>query len=34
MVMRAIEKTPERAQASLRIDIRNGSVEVVRADDD
>jgi TetR/AcrR family fatty acid metabolism transcriptional regulator len=33
MVMRAIEKAPERAEASLRIDIRNGSVEVVRADD-
>jgi TetR/AcrR family fatty acid metabolism transcriptional regulator len=33
MVMRAIEKAPERAEASLRIDIRNGRVEVVRADD-
>jgi TetR/AcrR family fatty acid metabolism transcriptional regulator len=34
MVMRAIEKAPERAEAALRIDIRDGRVEVVRADDD
>jgi TetR/AcrR family fatty acid metabolism transcriptional regulator len=34
MVMRAIEKAPERAEAALRIDIRDGRVEVVRADGD
>jgi DNA-binding GntR family transcriptional regulator len=34
MVMRAIAKDPERAEAALRIDIRDGRVEVVRADDD
>jgi len=34
MVMRAIEKAPERVETALRIDIRDGRVESVRADDD